>query len=242
MKTTGAQKLLACALALPLCDVTPLAGAEIRGAVAQTSHGRIFAPSTDGSVPVSLALLPLDGQRVPKRGPQTSVVAIEDNRMQPVFLTVQRGDRIEFVNRAPVLHEIFSVTSGNRTAARLGKRGDGSGDRARFVLPHAGRVDFLCRIHPREHVRVDVVDTPHIRILHTAGEFDFPALPPGRWRLRVASPLAETQWHRVAAVISPPPLSLNADFASQRRIGAGIPVEFDVEGLYQTHPDRSARP
>jgi len=209
MKCVEAAKLMSFAVAaLVLLRVGPLPAAEVRGTVSVDYEG-LFEPGTAAQAhPVSVALLPGEGQHTVPRGVRHERIEVVGNRMRPAFLTVQQGDYIEFVNRDNVYHELFSLSPGEPVKVRLGKADRPSEARARFRLDQPGTTHFFCRIHNKSYARIDVVATPYIQMVDPGGVFDFVGLSPGRWKLRLAAPAAETEWIDVAAVTTPPALNL----------------------------------
>lgn len=206
MRSRQTDKL--CAGMLLLALYTGLSqAAEIRGTVSVDYQGLFAKNDAARKHPVSVALLPVGRSAPPPRNARTRRVEIIANRMQPAFITVRRGDRVEFVNRDNVYHELFTLSAGNARRIRIGKAGE-PGDRATLRLSEIGTNHFFCRIHNKSYARIDVVETPYIRMIEPGGSFEFSRLKPGPWRLRVATPAAETAWIDVSAVTSPPPLQL----------------------------------
>ena len=206
-----------------------LYAAEVRGVVSMDYDGLYQTGSTAQVQPVSVALLPGEGQRTVQRSTRKHRIEIIDNRMHPAFVTVQTGDRIEFTNRDAVFHELFSLSQGKPMKVRLGKAEAGQRPKVDFVLDSPGTTHFFCRIHNKSYARVDAVDTPYLQILQPGGEFRFVGLSPGHWRLRLAASAAETRWVDVSAMTKPPMLDLvlvshtgstgdGGDFAASQKI------------------------
>jgi plastocyanin len=209
MKCVKAAKLMSFAMAaLVVLRVGTSPAAEVRGSVSVDYQGLFEPGSAARAHPVSVALLPDEGQHTVPRGVRHQRIEIVGNRMRPAFLTVQQGDYIEFVNRDNVYHELFSLSPGEPVKARLGKADRPSEARAEFRLDQPGTTHFFCRIHNKSYARIDVVATPYIQTVEPGGIFDFVGLSPGRWKLRLAAPAAETAWVDVAAVTMPPSLKL----------------------------------
>lgn len=224
---------MTCALALLGMQALPLAAAEVRGTVSVDYQG-LFAHGDAASTHlVSVALLPAAGQRTARRTANRQTIEIVDNRMQPAFMTVQQGDSVEFINHDNVYHELFSLSSGKPLQTRLGKAGDYGRDRAVFKLNQAGTIHFFCRIHNKSYARIEVVDTPYIQMVEPGGSFDFTGIAPGRWRLRLTAPSAETGWVEVSAVTSPPPLQLTLKSHGGGTGRSGPGQAADVELLYR---------
>jgi plastocyanin len=192
-------------------------------------NGLYQTGSTAQVQPVSVALLPGEGQRTVQRGSRKHRIEIIDNRMHPAFVTVKTGDRIEFTNRDEVFHELFSLSQGTPMKVRLGKAEGEQRPKVEFALDSPGTTHFFCRIHNKSYARVDAVDTPYLQMLQPGGEFRFVGLLPGHWRLRMAASAAETRWVDVTAMTKPPMLDLvltshtgstgdGGDFAASQKI------------------------
>lgn len=238
MTSVHADKQVMCTLVLLVACAGPVAGAEVRGAVSVEYQGLFQRGNVSGSYPVSVALLPAAGQRTARTTAARHRVEIVGNRMRPAFLTVQKGDSIEFVNRDDVYHELFSLSAGKPVNTRLGKAGDHDRESAVFTLEQPGTNHFFCRIHNKGYARIDVVDTPYIQIVKPGGKFSFGGLQPGPWRLRLAAPAAETAWVDVTAVTSPPPLQLTLKSHSGGVGRSGGDESAAIDRLYRPVPGK----
>ncbi|HFD81220.1 MAG TPA: hypothetical protein ENK05_12635 [Gammaproteobacteria bacterium] len=206
--------------------------AEVRGTVVIDYQGLFAADGSTRARPVSLALVPAEGQPVSRRASRLQHIEIAGNRMHPAFVTVRKGDRVEFVNRDEVLHELFIISAGKQRATRIARASDRAASRARFRLDHSGTTHFFCRIHKKSYARVDVVDTPYLQTVNAGQPFRFTGLRPGRWKLRLASPAAELRWVDVTAVTSPPPLELRLVSHGGGRGASEFRPMSDVAQLY----------
>lgn len=218
---------------LHLC-VYPAAapGAEVRGTVLMDYQGLFEADSRAPAHLVSVALIPDENQRVIPRSRRRQQIEIVENRMQPAFLTVQKGDQVEFLNRDEVFHELFSLSPGKPVSAQLGKAGDSKDSQARFSMDQAGTTHFFCRIHKKSYARIDVVDTPYLQMVQPGHLFHFVGLTPGRWKLRLASPAAETEWISVTAMTTPPPLKLTLASRNGGRASGKLKPQAGIAQLY----------
>jgi plastocyanin len=207
--------------------------AEVSGTVA-IDHQGLFGPEASAQAyPVSVALVPDQGQAVQPGSSRLQRIEIRGNRMHPPFLTIQKGDRVEFINRDTVFHQLFSLSRGEPLSIQLGKAGGHTSDRTTFDLTETGTTHFFCRIHNKSYARIDVVDTPYLKTIQTGQSFHFSGLAPGRWQLRLASPAAETRWIEVRALTSPPPLQL---ILASRDGGKGpgkLKSQSGIEQLYR---------
>ena len=152
--------------------------------------------------------------------------------MHPAYLTVQKGDRIRFINRDRVFHEIFSLSPGEPLKMSLTKA-DTDGKESAVTLNQAGTTHFFCRIHNKSYARIDVVETPYLQMMQPGQTFHFVGLASGKWKLRLASPAAETQWIPVSALTSPPPLKLTLTSRGGGAGGNPIKAQSGVENLYR---------
>lgn len=107
-----------------------------------------------------------------------------DQTFLPRVIAVQAGTTVEFPNRDPIYHNVFSVSPAKRFD--LGKYAKGQSRRVRFDKP--GLVQIYCDIHSDMAAFVLVV--PHHAFGRPDGEgrFALPDLPDGPYRLRVWHP------------------------------------------------------
>ncbi len=207
--------------------------AEVRGTVSITYQGMFAADASALAQPVSVALIPAQGQHVVPRSMHRHKVEVAGNRMSPAFFTVKKGDSIQFVNRDNVYHEIFSLSPGKPWSIRLDRAGSNEATSPGLVLDSAGTTHFFCRIHNKSYARIDVVDTPYLETVTSGGSFHFVGLARGRWKLRLAAPAAETRWIDVSAMTSPPPLALQLVSRGGGQGRAQLKVQAGVEQLYR---------
>ena len=173
-------------------------GAEVRGRV-ELGAGR--------SGPVSVALLPLDGQPLPERVPREQVVHLHGQQFEPPYLIARVGDRLRLVNDDEVFHVLVTPYARQGIQVTLSKAGTAN---AQTVVPLTERqmMYVFCKIHTQAYARVDVVETPLATILGPDQRFDFGNLAPGRWRLRIATRSGDTQYRVINAFTAPPPVEV----------------------------------
>jgi len=211
-----------------------LVAAEVRGTVRVNYQG-LFGDAGSARVSrVSVALLPAEGQAVAARGKRRHRIEIQNNRMQPAFLAVPKGDEVEFISRDKVYHELFSLSPGEPVTVQLGKAGDGRRDRARLAFAQIGTNHLFCGIHNKSYARIDVVDTSYVQMIEPGGPFRFSGLAAGAWRERLAAPATETRWTNVTAMTAPPPLELALISRGDASTHKGVPGSgTDVGRMYQ---------
>jgi plastocyanin len=99
----------------------------------------------------------------------------------PHVLMVQAGSTVQFPNKDPFFHNVFSLFDGKRFD--LGLYEGGSSNSARFDRPG---VSFLfCNIHPEMSAVIVVVDTPYFALSDHAGRVVLPNVPDGRYLMHV---------------------------------------------------------
>jgi len=100
---------------------------------------------------------------------------------EPRVLVVQMGTLVEFPNKDPFLHNVFSLFNGKRFD--LGFYEAGSSKSVRFDRPG---VSFLfCNIHEDMSAAVIAVDTPYFGLSDRAGRIAIPNVPDGRYQMHV---------------------------------------------------------
>lgn len=105
----------------------------------------------------------------------------------PKVLAVPVGSTVRFPNQDPILHNVFSITGGNRFDLGLYRGGDS--EETRFTEP--GIVRVFCNVHHSMVAYVAVLDTPHHSRISRDGTFRLAGLPPGPGRLTVWHDRAE---------------------------------------------------
>jgi Carboxypeptidase regulatory-like domain len=105
---------------------------------------------------------------------------------------VPREAGVEFPNRDPIFHNVFSVSGANRFD--LGLYRSGTSRTRRFDAP--GLVRVYCNIHPQMVGFVQVVDSDVFDVTGPDGAFRLEGVPPGAYTLRA--------WHEEAGETSTP--------------------------------------
>lgn len=106
-----------------------------------------------------------------------------ERKFEPRVLPVVVGTEVRFPNNDPILHNVFSNSSGNRFD--LGVYGRGPGKSHTFDTP--GLVRVFCNVHSRMSAHIVVVNSPYYTTPDRNGRFKLDDLPPGPGRL--------TLWH-----------------------------------------------
>ena len=97
----------------------------------------------------------------------------------PHMLVVRVGSVVQFPNKDPFFHNVFSLFDGKRFD--LGLYEAGSSNSVRFDRP--GISYLFCNIHPEMSAVVIAVPTPYFAITDVSGQWTIPNVPDGRYRL-----------------------------------------------------------
>ena len=108
-------------------------------------------------------------------------IAQIDKSFDPHVLVVQAGTAVQFPNRDPFLHNVFSLFDGRRFD--LGFYEAGSSKTVQF--DRVGVSFLFCNIHPEMSAAVIAVDTPYFGLSNRAGRVTIPDVPDGRYQLNV---------------------------------------------------------
>jgi len=148
----------------------------------------------DASVPPAAALKPLAIRTVGKQFlPRVSIAT--------------PGTEVSFPNLDHILHNVFSVTQGNRFDT--GQYQPGDAPRVKVTTP--GLVKLYCNVHHQMNAFVWVVTTPFAQLLEGKPGVRFEQVPAGTYRLRLWHPESgEKAWTvKVGAGVTQGALSLD---------------------------------
>jgi plastocyanin len=109
-------------------------------------------------------------------------VLVQHNKsFEPHVLVVEVGTVVEFPNKDPFFHNIFSLFDGKRFD--LGLYEAGSTRSVRFDRP--GVSYLFCNIHAEMSAVVVAVETPYFAMSNRSGIVRMPDVPDGRYQLHV---------------------------------------------------------
>jgi plastocyanin len=155
----------------------------MRASSQSTGKKRQDPPSTENVV---VWLAPLKPGAVTTMTPthQTSYRLVQKNKMfTPHLLVVPTGSQVEFPNRDPFFHNVFSLFNGRRFD--LGLYESGTSRSVRF--DREGVSYIFCNIHPEMGAVVLTLSTPYYGISGENGIVVLHNVPPGSYRLNVWS-------------------------------------------------------
>jgi plastocyanin len=105
----------------------------------------------------------------------------KDKMFHPSLLVIPVGGKVEFPNRDPFFHNVFSLFEGKRFDLGLYESGT-----TRFVQFDKPGISFIfCNIHSQMSAEVIALATPYYAISDVHGELRIPNVPPGRYEMQV---------------------------------------------------------
>lgn len=139
-------------------------------------------PGKHRAVPVVIWLEPLAGTPALTFPPQGHYTLLQKNRtFTPHLQVVPVGSVIEFPNRDPFFHNVFSLFGGKRF--NLGLYEAGSSKAVRFSM--AGVSYIFCNIHPEMSAVVIALNTPFFAVGDAKGSVLLRGIPSGDYKLHV---------------------------------------------------------
>ena len=120
------------------------------------------------------------GSSIPSGHSAPQIAQIKKS-FDPHVLVIQVGTAVQFPNKDPFLHNVFSLFDGKRFD--LGFYEAGSSKTVHF--DRAGVSFLFCNIHPEMSGAVVAVDTPYFGISDRNGRVTIPNVPDGRYQLNV---------------------------------------------------------
>ncbi len=160
-----------------------LKGVELRGKVQLTRNGHQVGDASK----VVIWLTPLGATPVPAPPQQTAPIpqlVQKDKSFQPSLLVIPAGGQVEFPNRDPFFHNVFSLFDGKRFDLGLYESGT-----TQFVKFEKPGISFIfCNIHAQMSAVVIALNTPYYSISNGRGEISMAHVVPGRYEMHVFHP------------------------------------------------------
>ncbi len=114
--------------------------------------------------------------------PQTPYKLVQKNKeFTPHLLVVPTGTSVEFPNKDPFFHNVFSLFNGRRFD--LGLYESGTSRSVRF--DREGVSYIFCNIHPEMGAVVLALSTPYYGISTADGAVSIPNVPAGRYQVNI---------------------------------------------------------
>lgn len=149
---------------------------------AATLSGTVMIAERDGGQGnPSSAVVWLQGAQGGPPAPQRVSIPMRNKAYDPALVFVPVGSTVSFPNADPILHNVFSVSGGNRFD--LGLYGKGAG--REVVLREPGVVRVFCNVHPQMEAVVVVTPQRWAARVAADGSFAIEDAPRGRYRVFV---------------------------------------------------------
>jgi len=174
-----------CLLTLLLpCVVASAQTVELRGKVELTRNGRRLHDASK----LVVWLTPLGNtpsiSPPPRQTSQIPQLVQKDKSFQPSLLVIPAGSKVEFPNKDPFFHNVFSLFDGKRFDLGLYESGS-----TRFVQFDKPGISFIfCNIHAQMSAVIIALDTPYYGISDIHGEISIANVAPGRYQMHVFHP------------------------------------------------------
>lgn len=161
-----------------------LAGLLLAASVAGAAgfEVRIATAARQAVEDAGIVLEPLSASAPARR--QKAVIAQQDRDFVPYLTVIQTGTAVDFPNRDPIKHHVYSFSPAKIFEIKLyaGKPAQP------VVFSKPGEVAIGCNIHDWMEAYVWVVDSPYFTKTGADGRGRVEEVPPGRYRLRVWHP------------------------------------------------------
>lgn len=161
------------------------ARAQEKPVTAQVKIQRPAASKGDKAMDLSevvVWLVPADREIPAFAPPSKKPQIVQKNKaFIPHLLVVRVGATVDFPNRDPFFHNVFSLFDGKRFD--LGLYEVGATNSVRF--DRAGVSFLFCNIHPEMSAVVVSVDTPYYAVSDKSGNVSLPGVPDGKYELHV---------------------------------------------------------
>jgi plastocyanin len=139
---------------------------------------------TNGAKDAVVWLSPLDRAAGSSASPAKSkrpLLTQRDKSFDPHLLVVETGTTVDFPNRDPFFHNVFSLFDGKRFDLGLYEAGTTNAQR----FDRAGVSFLFCNIHPQMSAIVVSVDTPYFGKADSQGNVLLHGVPDGRYQVHV---------------------------------------------------------
>lgn len=161
------------------------ASGQITGKVAVAEEGRVERKIVqDVLVYVDEVEAPVPRELVEREVTITS----KNKEFEPHVEAVPVGTSVTFPNVDDIMHNVFSLSKGNRFDLGLYK----SGAKKEFVFDTPGLVRVYCNIHPHMSAFLRVLPNPYFTWAEPDGSFRIASVPPGVYTLKAWHEQGET--------------------------------------------------
>ena len=188
--------------------------AQISGRVVFLEKGGVERKATK-DVLVYLEDVDVDAPAGTEATASTVTITSKNKKFEPRATAVIVGMGVEFPNLDDIMHNVFSISKGNRFDLGLYK----SGAKKDFVFEKAGLVRVYCNIHPHMSACVQVLPNAYYGWVADDGSFRIDDVPPGNYSLAA--------WHEQGSTRKPVVVTEQG--------ASGVRIELDVS-KYRRRP------
>jgi plastocyanin len=141
----------------------------------------------------------LESDGVESVAPITKTIEQRNHRFEPQLVIVPKGSTVEFPNLDLVFHNIFSLS-----AARPFDLGYyPKGQSRQITFPRNGVVQVYCHVHSNMYAAIVVVSSRWATQPSSDGSFEWPDVPPGKYRLMAWQRFGGLYRHELSVQASP---------------------------------------
>lgn len=120
-------------------------------------------------------------ERLQQKTSQIPQLVQRNKAFHPSLVVIPVGGKVEFPNRDPFFHNVFSLYNGKRFDLGLYESGS-----TRFVQFDKPGISYIfCNIHAEMSAVVIALATPYYAISDAHGDMNIADVPPGRYEMRV---------------------------------------------------------
>jgi hypothetical protein len=182
---------------LCLSFLPSLAASEVTGKVLVVPTGKA---ATDPSG-VVISLIPVDpGHAARLKRPPIHAALVQKNKtFSPHLLVVPPGSTVDFPNRDPFFHNVFSLFEGKKFD--LGLYESGTSRSVKFDRPGVSYI--FCNIHPQMNAIVISLNTPYYAVADKTGAIRITGVDSGEYVMQVwAEGLNSDEMQRLSRRVS----------------------------------------
>ena len=165
-----------CVLSTALLIALPVRGASL--------NAKVFDPAGAPVGDVVIYALPKVGTRLPVIAPRSKTIEQKDREFVPYVTAVQVGTTVNFPNRDPVFHHVYSFSAAKNFEIRLYSGGSAPG----ILFDKPGTVILGCNIHDWMIGHIHIVETPYFGITGKDGSTLISDLVAGEYEINVWHP------------------------------------------------------
>lgn len=183
-----------------VCLVGLLAGIGMTGQIAFAAALAVRVVGLDGAAVADAAVVADPMAKAIPNKRASAIVEQRDRELMPYLTIVRSGTAIEFPNRDPIKHHLYSFSPAKPFEIKLyaGK------PMQPVIFDKPGEVALGCNIHDWMEAYVYVVDSPYFAKTGASGEATLEGIPPGQYQVRL--------WHpRLKRPLAPRQLTLSDD-------------------------------